>query len=168
MRVCWSFIDQMPSASTLPAAKNNNWCMCADASSYVCLLMLLLLGMPQSPLYTSPHWVLGITCPLQHTDAGVEQGAFIVLAQQPLLQVRSAAGSCHTSRMAYDGCADVTPAYRSQLQQLCVMTHKRVSPHRSATTVIMTLCLSFSGCRCQSTGVRWQTQLLAWQHQQPP
>jgi hypothetical protein len=57
--------------------------ICTDPSSFI------VLAVQQSPLYTSPHWVLGITCPLQHTDAGVEQGVFVALAQQPLLQVSS-------------------------------------------------------------------------------
>ena len=41
----------------------------------------------QAPLYTSPNWVLAMACPLQLTEAGVEQGVFLVLAQQPLQQV---------------------------------------------------------------------------------
>lgn len=41
----------------------------------------------QTPLYASPHWILSIACPQQQTEAGAAQGAFVVLAQQPLLQV---------------------------------------------------------------------------------
>lgn len=43
--------------------------------------------MRQAALYTSPHWILGITCPLIQTEVGATQGAFVVLAKQPLLQV---------------------------------------------------------------------------------
>jgi hypothetical protein len=44
--------------------------------------------LPQAPQFTSPHWILGIACPLQQTEAGLDQGAFVALAQQPLQQVR--------------------------------------------------------------------------------
>lgn len=44
--------------------------------------------LPQAPQFTSPHWILGIACPLQQIEAGLDQGAFVALAQQPLQQVR--------------------------------------------------------------------------------
>lgn len=65
------------------------WCLVPLAPKHNCiqLLFLLLLSVLQAPLYTSPHWVLSIACPVQHTEAGVEQGAFVALAQQPLQHV---------------------------------------------------------------------------------
>ena len=45
------------------------------------------MRLTEAALHSSPHWVQGIACPAQQTDAGVNQGAFVALAQQPLLQV---------------------------------------------------------------------------------
>lgn len=46
------------------------------------------MRLTEAALYSSPHWVVGIAAPVQQTDAGVDQGAYVALAQQPLLQVR--------------------------------------------------------------------------------
>lgn len=45
------------------------------------------MRLTEAALHSSPHWVQGIACPAQQTEAGVNQGAFVALAQQPLLQV---------------------------------------------------------------------------------
>jgi len=59
---------------------------CVAASLMACLVYCCC-SLPQGSLYTSPHWILGITCPLIQTEVGATQGAFVVLAKQPLLQV---------------------------------------------------------------------------------
>lgn len=45
------------------------------------------MRLAEAALHSSPHWVVGIAAPVQQTDAGVGQGVFVALAQQPLLQV---------------------------------------------------------------------------------
>lgn len=47
------------------------------------------MRLTEAALYSSPHWVVGVAAPVQQTDAGVDQGAYVALAQQPLLQVRT-------------------------------------------------------------------------------
>jgi hypothetical protein len=45
------------------------------------------MRLTEAALYSSPHWVVGIAAPVQQTDAGVDQGAYVALAHT-LLQVR--------------------------------------------------------------------------------
>lgn len=47
------------------------------------------MRLTEAALYSYPHWVVGVAAPVQQTDAGVDQGAYVALAQQPLLQVRT-------------------------------------------------------------------------------
>src|SRR5512147_2673876 len=78
---------------------------------HTCAFMLLLLIL-QAPLYTSPHWVLSIACPMQHTEAGVEQGAFIALAQQPLQHVSTRRPVQHVQQTRFDCLAVETSRMR--------------------------------------------------------